>query len=104
MVGAVKQPKDRGQFGDRLYALRRAAGLSQEELAKQIGISLSGYQLWETGKTPTPNIKNLNKAAEILGVDVSFLQPGQGMAESEVTQLRQEIREIRAMLEELSSR
>lgn len=37
----------RSAFGSRLYELREASGLSQQEVADQLGISQPSYALWE---------------------------------------------------------
>ena len=38
---------ERSDFGARVCALREAAGLSQREVAEQLGISQPSYALWE---------------------------------------------------------
>lgn len=43
------------QTGEAIRRLRRAAGLSQEELAERLGVSRQSVSLWEQGNTqPTP--------------------------------------------------
>lgn len=43
------------QTGETIRRLRRAAGLSQEELAERLGVSRQSVSLWEQGNTqPTP--------------------------------------------------
>ena len=39
--------KQRTPFGERLYALRQQAGLSQQQLADRLGISQRAYAHWE---------------------------------------------------------
>lgn len=53
--------------------LRKAANITQVELAEKIGLSGSGaVSQWETGLvTPTPD--NLKRIAELLGVTVNEL-------------------------------
>lgn len=36
-------------FAERLYALRREKGLSQEELAEVVGVTRQAVQKWESG-------------------------------------------------------
>ena len=56
----------------RLKALREAAGLSQRELARQIGDRQSNVQYWEdTGKMPRSDV--LLPIAQALGVTVEEL-------------------------------
>lgn len=55
------------------FALARMRmGLTQSQVAEQIGVKQSTVALWEAGKTH-PNIKVLPKAAEFYGVDASEL-------------------------------
>ena len=37
------------EFSQRLYELRRKAGLSQEELANLVGVTRQAVQKWESG-------------------------------------------------------
>jgi transcriptional regulator with XRE-family HTH domain len=53
----------------RLVALRKAAGLSQAELAKLIGVSSKTVAYWETSATP-PRSDALPALAKALGVRV----------------------------------
>jgi transcriptional regulator with XRE-family HTH domain len=56
----------------RLKALREAAGLSQRELARQIGQVQSNIRYWETtGKIPRSDV--LAPMAKVLGVTVEEL-------------------------------
>jgi transcriptional regulator with XRE-family HTH domain len=45
---------------DNLKALRESAGLTQIDLAKIVGVSLSSYRMWEAGVT-VPNDKNMSQ-------------------------------------------
>ena len=38
-------------MGEKIQQLRRAAGLSQEQLATQLGVSHQSVSKWETGAT-----------------------------------------------------
>lgn len=60
-------------MGERIRALRIARGLSQQELADQLGITKGAVMHWETGRTK--NIKNETMLAlvRILGTDQEFL-------------------------------
>lgn len=40
------------EFSQRLYELRRKAGLSQEELANLVGVTRQAVQKWESGVSP----------------------------------------------------
>jgi transcriptional regulator with XRE-family HTH domain len=61
--------KPRPKQGSRLAALRKAAGLSQTELAKAISVSQQTVAYWETSAVP-PRSDVLPKMAKALGVRV----------------------------------
>ncbi len=61
-------------IGDRLREARRAAGLSQRELAEP-GVSYAYISRIEAG-VRTPSVKVLRKVAPKLGVSVSWLETG----------------------------
>jgi len=48
---------------------RKAAGLTQSELARRIGVSRSQLCDWEAGRRH-PKIENLEKIADALGVEM----------------------------------
>lgn len=64
--------KPRPKQGARLAALRKAAGLSQAELARAIGVPQSNLAYWETSTKP-PSSDVLPKLADVLGVHVEVL-------------------------------
>lgn len=53
---------------------RRAAGLSQQQMANHLHICRSAYTYYETGKTQ-PSLENLVKIAEILQIPIASLLP-----------------------------
>lgn len=59
-------------LAERLKTLRQKANLTQEEIAKKIGVSRPAYSYWEKGvKTPTPD--KLTKIAKFYGVTTDYL-------------------------------
>ena len=64
--------KPRPSQGARLAALRKAAGLSQAELARSLGVPQSSVGFWETAAKP-PRSDILPKLAKALGVRVEDL-------------------------------
>ena len=62
----------RSPFGARLAALRQAAGLTQQQIASQLGISQPSYALWERNDVAL-RPDQLAGLAQILGVGVEAL-------------------------------
>ncbi len=59
-------------YGERIRELRIAKGLTQQEVADQLGKSLSAYKLYETGVNE-PGIQTLHKLSSLLGASVDYL-------------------------------
>ena len=59
-------------LGRRIAKARKAAGLSQAQLAEELDVSFQAVSLWENDKT-LPDTANLIQAAKVLGVSVSSL-------------------------------
>ena len=55
-------------FGSKLEKLRRSANMSQETLAKNVGVSRQTIYLWESGNA-SPSDVNFEKICEIFGVN-----------------------------------
>ena len=60
-------------IGGRIRTARRAAGLSQEEVARRAGLSLKGMGEIERGDIEDPHISSLTRIARALGVSVGTL-------------------------------
>jgi transcriptional regulator with XRE-family HTH domain len=63
---------ERTDFGARLHAIREAGGLTQQEMAAQLGIAQSSYATWER-RTPALRPGQIQRLAEILGVTAADL-------------------------------
>ncbi len=59
-------------IGERIKTCRKAAGLSQEKVAEQLGISRQAVTKWESGQS-APGTENLFKLAELFGTTVDLL-------------------------------
>ena len=59
-------------LSDRLKSLRKEVDLTQEDMAKKIGITKSAYGYYEQGKT-IPDAYTLEKLADIFGVSTDYL-------------------------------
>ena len=68
-VGMRTTNRTRPVCGARLAALRKAAGLSQKDLAEHIGVAASNVGFWELHDKP-PRSDLLPKLAKVLGVSI----------------------------------
>ena len=71
------------EFSERLKDLRKQAGLTQVDVAEELGISQPAYASWERG-SKKPTQENLVKIAQILNVSVDYLL---GNSEEKVDEL-----------------
>lgn len=67
--------QERRQFGARLRAARQARGLSQEELAEEVGTSLESVSRAERGVV-WPSVPALRRLADVLAVPADELLRG----------------------------
>ena len=59
-------------FNDNLRAARERKGMTQKELAENIGVAKSTYSLYESGNRE-PNVQTIKKIADILNVSADEL-------------------------------
>ena len=59
-------------FTNRLVQLRKKRGLTQQQIADEIGVNRGSYSNWEKGKRE-PSFENLIKLADILDTTTDFL-------------------------------
>ena len=64
------------EFSQRLYELRKKAGLSQEGLADLLGVTRQAVQKWEAGAA-RPDMDNLAALARYFSVTLDYLVTGQ---------------------------
>ena len=62
-------------FQERLFTLRRQAGLSQEDLANVLNVTRQAVQKWEAGSS-RPDMDNLVSLAEYFQVSLDYLVTG----------------------------
>ena len=68
-------------FGDKLRSARQAAGLTQRELAKRIGMENSSICNWEKGRS-VPYVDTIETICWVLHVDPAyFFEKDEGEAE-----------------------
>lgn len=70
----------RAPFGERLHAAREARGLSQSQVAEQLGITQTAYACWER-RAMALRPAQIEQVAQILGVSVETLFAGNGGAD-----------------------
>lgn len=63
------------EFADRLIAMRRSRGMSQEELARQLGLSRQAISKWERAES-APDVGNLVALADVYGVTLDEVVRG----------------------------
>lgn len=59
-------------FADEMRCLRQKRGMTQQELAVLLGVSVSAIQKWERGQAE-PNARTLQRMADIFGVSMDEL-------------------------------
>lgn len=63
-------------FSRKMLSLRKAQGLSQEELADRIGVSRQAVSKWETGQS-VPDVEKVILLSEYFGVTVDYMLKGE---------------------------
>lgn len=66
-------------FGDRVAGAREVAGMTQEELARRLGIKLKTLRAWEDDLNE-PRANKLSMLAGVLNVSLLWLISGEGDA------------------------
>lgn len=90
-------------FGDRLAGARETAGMTQEELAQNLGVRLTTIEDWENDVSE-PRSNRMSMMAGVMNVSLSWLLTGKGDGPSEPqtsmgkTQILTELRNIRARM------
>jgi len=100
-------------FGDRVAGAREAAGMTQPELAKRLGVKLSTLRGWEDDLSE-PRANKLQMMAGLLNVSLTWLLNGVGDGisapgdEDEVTRdvagILNEMRDVKTQMTKLSDR
>ena len=91
---------DAATLGDRLVAARNAAGLSQHDLATQIGVKVLTLDAWENDwKEPRAN--RLQMLTGLLGVSLRWLLTGVGEGPDNPEEVTAIPSDINGMLSEM---
>ena len=102
---------DAATFGDRLAAAREAQGISQDTLARRLGVKRASLEAWENDLRE-PRANRLSMLAGILDVSMSWLLTGEGQgvepapdaASPEMSELLNELRVLRTEMQRSSER
>ena len=104
---------DTATFGDRLAAARDATSMSQQQLAKRLGIKVTTLKAWE-GDLSEPRANRLSMLAGLLNVSITWLINGEGEGvdspeetpeiSQEMSDLLIEMRTLKSTLKESSDR
>ena len=73
------------EFHERLYDVRKKAGMTQSDLAEKLDVSRQAVSRWEMG-TAKPEFENLIAISDIFGVSVDYLLKG---SETPITEKEQ---------------
>ena len=65
-------------FGDRLAGAREALGISQEEMARRVGVKLKTVVSWENDWSE-PRANKLQMVAGLLNVSIRWILTGEGV-------------------------
>ncbi len=60
------------KFEEKLIQLRKARGMTQEQLAEQLGVSRQAVSRWESGDS-TPDMLNISGLCQCFGVSADYL-------------------------------
>lgn len=92
----------REDIADKIKALRESRGMTQAELARQLGITRSGVNAWEMGLSvpSTQYVVDLalffNVSSDfLLGIDSSFALNVEGLSDDDICMLRALIERLR---------
>ncbi|WP_375175698.1 helix-turn-helix domain-containing protein [Pseudooceanicola sp.] len=99
---------DSATFGDRLAAARDAAGMSQNDLARRLGVKTSTLRAWEEDQSE-PRANRLQMLSGLLGVSLPWLLTGTGEGveppgdvselSGDISAILTELRDLRAELD-----
>ena len=91
---------DAATFGDRVAAAREAAGMTQKELAKRLGVRVATMRAWEDDLSE-PRANRLSMMAGLLNVSMMWLINGEGEGLAGPVEARPMTDETRNILTEL---
>ena len=87
-------------FGDRVAAAREAAGMTQGQLSRRLGVKKSTLSGWEQDLSE-PRANKLNMASGVLNVSLRWLLTGEGEGVDQPEEEAEHAPEIRDLLLEI---
>ena len=87
-------------FGDRVSGAREAAGMTQKQLAKRLGVKLVTLRNWENDMAE-PRANNLSMLAGLLNVSMMWLLDGTGEGVDPVQDVSREEKDMNEILAEI---
>lgn len=81
------------EFHEKLQALRRQQGFTQEELARRLYVSRTAVSKWESGRG-YPNLESLKGLSRLFSVSIDELLSGQELVELAETDSRDKLRRL----------
>lgn len=93
-------------LGERIAAAREMAGMNQSDLAREIGVTRSAIQQWESGQSKNLKLANLFAVARATGADIYWLgsdspQPEHAKALSKFARLPPDLQ--RSIIEQIET-
>ena len=97
--------EEQATLGDRIAGAREAAGLSQKDLARRLGVGDGTIQRWEEDRAE-PRANRINMLSGMLGVSLRWLLNGEGEGPAvepdempeEIGQLLDEVRSLQLQI------
>jgi len=98
-------------FGDRIAGAREAAGMTQSELARRLGVRLSTLRGWEDDRAE-PRANKLQMMAGLLNVSLIWLLNGVGEGAPSISEdsgpdlnaMLNELRDLRSQMGQMGER
>jgi HTH-type transcriptional regulator, cell division transcriptional repressor len=92
---------DAKAIGERVRRARRAAELTQDDLADKLKVKARTVQRWENAET-TRHLRDLGTIARALGVTTDYLLGVDGSGDGRVADLEAEVHDLRAQVDALT--
>ena len=93
---------DKATFGDRLVAARENSNLSQQDVAKRLGVKNSTIKSWENDNSE-PRANRLSMLAGLLNVSITWLISAEGAGVEDPTKSYKTPDDLQEPLKELAT-